>query len=278
MAMKYGISTIVGLARLRNLKEKVLPESYLSLLDYSTWLASKYGFKIIEITPSAPLTADVLSRFKGEIKEKIGKFETICHLPSGEINICALNPQVREASVAETKKLIDLAKEMGIGKVSMHPGCYAAMPDTYALLGQQLRTDAQESIFDIFKHCRSNGLELCLENLPFNEPFFQRPDEFKPFVAKGVGILIDAAHAVTAGVDPNEFISVHRGNISEVHLVDGFKGKMDVHYALGAGELNYSSFLDELKKASYNGPVILELKSEEDLVASLNILTRDGYL
>ncbi len=276
--MDYGISMSVCLAKAKELAVgNDLNKTYLNFLDYFTAFASKNGFKTIEIASFPPFDADVLNQIKGEIKEKIKNFETIYHLPSWEINICALNPSVRKASVDETKKLIDLAKYLGIKKVSMHPGCYMAMSDLYVLLGQQVKYVAQKSILDIFEHCKNNGIELCLENLPGNEPFFQKPEEFETIIGKGVSMLVDTAHAVTSNIDPVDFVRKFCSKISEVHLVDGFRGQTDLHHALGTADVNYPAFLDELIKINYKGPIILELKSEKDVHDSLDILKKKGY-
>lgn len=276
--MNYGISISTCFAKAKELmKGRDLRRNYLNLLDYFTTFASKNNFKIIEIVSFPPFDADVLLEIKDDIKGRIANFETSYHLPSWEINICAINPYVRKASIDETKRLIDLAKELGIKKVAMHPGCYASMPDVYALLGQQVKNTAQNSILDIFEYCQGKKIELCIENLPFSEPFFQRPEEFELFIDKGIGMLVDTAHAVTSGIDPVNFIRKFGNKVSEVHLVDGFKGKEDMHYTLGVGEVDIPTFLDELVEIKYGGSVILELKSEKDVLDSLNALKKKGY-
>lgn len=276
--MNFGISMSVCFAKAREfMKERDLSKAYLNLLNYFTDFASKNNFKIIEIASFPPFDADVLYKIKDEIKKSTAGFEVIYHLPSWEINIGALNSAVRKTAVGETKKLVDLAKELGIKKVSMHPGCYTAMPDVYALLGPQVRAAAQNSVLDIFSYCKNKNLELCIENLPFDEPFFRKPEEFEIFMEKGIGLLVDTAHATTSEVNPVDFVRRFTSKISEVHLVDGFKGKKDTHYALGTGEVNCAEFLDELARIKYKGPVIFELKSEKDLADSIAFLKKQGY-
>lgn len=278
MKMNFGLSMSICFGRAREYgKEKNIGKTYLRLLDYFLNFALKNEIKIIEIGSFPPFDAGVLEKIKSETKRRIEKFKTIYHLPSWEINICAINSGVRKASLQETKKLIKFAKDIGIKRLSLHPGCYTAMPDIYALMTQQVKSIAKETILDIFEKCRNNGLELAIENLPFNEPFFQKPEEFEPFIERGIGMLIDTAHAVTSGVDPIDFVKKFQKKISEVHLVDGFKGKKDIHYALGMGELDYLSFLKELAKIKYKGPIILELKSEKDFFKTLNILKKTKY-
>lgn len=276
--MNLGLSISICFEKAGEYAKSVnLLEIYTGMLDFLTKVASENNLKIIEIASVPPFDSNFLGQIKDEIRKRLEKFETLYHLPSWEINICALNPEVRRVSVDETKKLIDLAKELGIKKVSMHPGCYAAMPDTYSMLGQQVRAVAEKTIPEIFGYCVKNDIELCIENLPVTEPFFQRPDEFEPFVEKGIGMLVDTAHAVTAGVDPIDFVRKFGKRISEVHLVDGFRGKQDIHYPIGTGEVNYRAFLDELKRIEYEGPVILELKSEKDVVDSIDVLRKSGF-
>ncbi len=247
-------------------------------LEHLTNFASENEFKAIELVSFPPFDAYVLEQITDEIKGKIKKFNASYHLPAWEINIGALNHSIREVSVDETKKLIDLSGNLGIKKVSMHPGSFASFPELYTLLNRQVNLIAQKSVFDIFEYCKNKNIDLTIENLPFGEPLFQKPEDFELFTKKGIGMLLDTAHAVTANVDPMEFIKKFGNRISEIHLVDGFKGQPDIHYALGTGDVNYVAVLDELQRIKYKGPIILEMKSENDVVASLNLLKKKAYL
>lgn len=260
------------------MEEPNLCKVYINLVDYFTKLCVENGFRIIEIGAFPLFDADVLNKMKDDIRQKIAAFDKTYHLPSWEINVCSIHPAIRDAALTETKKQVELASHLGIAKFSMHPGCYAAMPDTYQLLEREVRDIARKSVSDIFEFCRERDLDLSIENLPFNEPFFRRPQEFEGFVSEGMGMLLDTAHSVTSGVDPVDFIKIFGNKISEVHLVDGFKHKRDIHYAIGTGEVKYVEVLDELEKANFDGPIILELKSQDDLFKTMAILKEKGYL
>jgi len=279
MTMNIGISFSVCYAEAVELiNDKDPCNIYLSLLDYFTGFASNNGFKLIEIISFPPFDSFILNKITAEIKERIENFDTIYHLPSWEINISAINPFVRRVSIEETKRLIDLAEILDIDMVSMHPGCYASMPDIYRFAKEQVRMISRQSIYEIFEYCRGKGIDLCLENLQFNEPFYRKPDEFKPFIEKGIGMLLDTAHAVTSGINPIDFVERYENRVCEVHLVDGFKGKMDKHYPLGTGEVDYVSFLNDLQRRGSNVKIILELKSEQDIITSLDLLQKNRFI
>lgn len=279
MALQYGISLSLCQNKIKEfLQEANLSQAYVNTLEYFVDFASANGFKLIELTSFPPLNANALNQIKTGIREKIKHFETICHLPSWENNICALNPDIRKVSIEETKKLIDIASDLGITKISMHPGFFTCMPEIYTLFEEQVKNIARKVIFDILKYCQNKNIQLCLENLPNPEPLFRKPEEFESFVEQGVGLLLDTAHAVTSGVDPIDFIKKFGNKIVEVHLVDGFKGKPDIHYPLGKGEVDYVAVLNQLQKIKSQAPVILELKSEKDTIESLKVLKKKKYL
>ncbi len=259
-------------------KEKDIAGSYLNSLQYFTDFAKENNFKTIEIISFPPFDSNILREIQDNIKNTIKGFDTSYHLPIGEINICALNPDIRKAAINETKNMIDLAEKLNINKTPIHPGSYASMPDIYKLMEHETKKIAEQAITDIHTHSKRKNIELCIENMPFNEPFFHHPDELKPFTEKGINILIDTAHAITSNINPIEFINQFENKISEIHLVDGFKNKPDTHHPLGTGDLNYTAFLDRLKETRFKNPIILETKSEPDINHSVKLLEEKGYL
>ena len=154
----------------------------------------------------------------------------------------------------------------------MHPGCFTAMPDMYLLMKKQVKEIAEKSILEIFDYCRVRGMELSIENLPRNEPFFQTPEEFEPFVEKGIGLVLDTVHAYVSNVEPTEFIRRFGARITEVHLTDGVKSDPISHYPLGAGEVDCLGILDELMRADFEGSIILEVGGKENVIRSKEFL------
>lgn len=260
-------------------EEKDIAKAYLNVLSDFAGFVKENGFEIIEMTTISLIGARVLSKLVSDIKRVIAGFRMVTyHLPLGEINISALHSGIRKQAVEETEKQIDLCQGIGIDKVVMHPGCFAAMPDIYLLVKHQARETAKKSIFEVFDYCKKRNIELSIENLHRNEPLFQTPEEFEPFIEGGLRMVVDTVHAFQAKVDPVDFMKKFRGKISEVHLTDGVWEDPVTHYPLGAGEVDCVSLLEELEKIDFGGRLILEVESKEDLIRSKEFLREKGYL
>ncbi len=287
MTRQLGLSTSICAGEIKRaareidwLSEDDLVRSYLALLDEFTGFAVENGFAIIEIEWGFSLvSAGRLAPFVGQIKGAVRRFDTVCcHLPLGEINISALNSEIRRYAIEETKRHIDLCEELGIRSLVMHPGSFAAMPDRYSLLAGQTRRTARESVLDIHAYCERKGMELSLENLHCNEPFFRTPDEFEPFIQAGMGMALDTLHACSAGVDPADFIARFGRRITEVHLTDGIGGDPLSDCPVGGGAVDCAGVLRKLAEIEFDGPIVLEVLSREALIESKAFLQRKGCL
>jgi sugar phosphate isomerase/epimerase len=286
MTGRLGLSTSTCAGEIKKatpgidwLSEDDLARSYLVLVDDFAKFAADNGFAVIEMELGFSLiSAGRLAPFVGQIKEAIRPFDTVCcHLPLGEINISALNPEMRRHAVEETKRHIDLCEELGIRNLVMHPGSFAAMPDRYSLLADQTRRTARESVLGIRAYCDRKGMELSLENLHRNEPLFHAPDEFEPLVQEGTGMVLDTLHAFSAGVDPLDFIARFGRQLTEVHLTDGIGGDPFSDCAVGRGDVDCLAVLHRLAEIEFGGRIVLEVLSKEAVIDSKEFLRRHGY-
>jgi sugar phosphate isomerase/epimerase len=260
--------------------QKQLLKGYLNLLDDFAKFVLENGFDIIEIEFGfSIICAELLVPSLDELKAIISPFRAVsCHLPLGEVNIAALHSTMRREAVAETKRHVDLCEELGIRTLVMHPGCFGATPDRYALLEKQTRQIAEQSVFEIADYAREKNMELSIENLHSGEALFRKPQEFEPFIRKGLGIALDTVHAFVSGVNPLDFIARFGKKITEVHLTDGVAGDSYAHYPVGAGMVDCIAVLRKLDEIGYDGNIILEVPSKDALLQSKKFLQRNGYL
>ena len=284
---QFGVSTSICAGDARRvasgdykLSEKDIVRGYMSLLEDFASFSLENRFENIEIEFGFSLIgARRLFQSVEKLKEIIRPFRTVsCHLPIGEINISAVNALVRRNAIAETKRHIDLCIELGISKLVIHPGSFASMPDRYLLLEGATREIARHSVFEIYRYCNRRDIELSIENLHCNEPFFQEPDEFEPFIRRGIGMTLDSVHAFSSGVDPLDFIRKFGKKVTEVHLTDGVKGDPFADCPVGSGMVDCLGILQALEETGFDGMVILEVLSRESLVKSRKFLEGRGYL
>jgi sugar phosphate isomerase/epimerase len=253
---------------------------YLSLLDDFARFVHENGFDTVEIEFGfSIISAELLILLLAELRAIIRPFRTVsCHLPLGEVNIAALHSTMRREAIVETKRHIDLCGELGISKLVMHPGCFGATPDRYALLEQQTRQIAERSVFEIAGYCKKVHMELSIENLHRAEALFREPEEFEPFIRKGIGMTLDTVHAFVSGVNPVDFITRYGKKIREVHLTDGIASDSYAHYPVGTGMVDCIAVLQKLEEIDYDGRIILEVNSQKALIQSKMFLKEKGYL
>ena len=251
----------------------------LRVLEDFTEFVLGNDFEIIEMGSPSIVPAETLISVAGDIKKRVSQFGVVnYHLPFGELNIASFHTGIRKVAVEETKRCIDLCEQIGVNKVTMHPGNFLAMPDGYLQMKEWARAIAENSILEIFHYCRSKNIELALENLPRNNALFQKPEEFEPFVEKGIGLVLDTVHAYVSNVEPIDFIRKFGAGITSVHLTDGVKSNPISHYPVGTGEVDCIGILNELQKVHFDGEIILEVNSKEDLIKSKEFLEQKSYM
>jgi sugar phosphate isomerase/epimerase len=251
----------------------------LRVLEDFTEFVLGNDFEIIEMGSPSIVPAESLISVAGDIKKGVSQFRVVnYHLPFGELNIASFHTGIRKVAVEETKRCIDLCQQIGVNKVTMHPGNFLAMPDGYLQMKEWARAIAENSILEIFHYCRLKNIELALENLPRNNALFQKPEEFEPFVEKGIGLVLDTVHAYVANVEPIDFIRKFGAGITSVHLTDGVKSNPISHYPVGTGEVDCIGILNELQKVHFDGEIILEVNSKEDLIKSKEFLEQKSYM
>ena len=287
MNRQFGVSTCLCTGQVATLARGVgrpsqeqLLKGYIGLLHDFARFVLENGFDTIEIEFGfSIISAELLLPLISELRAIIRPFRAVsCHLPLGEVNIAALHSTMRREAIAETKRHIDLCGELGISVLVMHPGCFGATPDRYALLEKQTRQIAERSVFEIASYCKKNHMELYVENLHRNEALFREPGEFEPFVRKGIGLTLDTVHAFVSGVNPLDFITKYGKKITEVHLTDGVVSDSYAHYPVGTGMVDCMAVLRKLDEIGYDRSIILEVNSKDALLQSKKFLKQKGYL
>jgi sugar phosphate isomerase/epimerase len=249
---------------------------WLKIIEDFTKFSRKMGFETIELVSTPLIIGDLLLEHSGEIKQIISGFKEVTyHLPSGEINMSALLPRIREVALDEVKKHITLCSTLGINKAVIHPGSFASMPDEYALLGELVTPIVVKNLLEVNKYALEQGITLSLENLHSQEPLFQNPDELALVIKEtGLGFCLDSAHSFVCKIDPIRFIGKFINLIGEVHLAGGDWKYPLRHYPV---DFRCLKILGALVSIGFQGPVIIEVGSEKDVDKSMTFLEKNGY-
>jgi len=234
--MKFGLSTVVyepkflKLAMIRKDWEKL----YLEYLDSGTKLASRLGFKIIEVSGLFFNAHEILPPIIKQIKDKLKPFKQVSwHTP------------IKFISVQAMKECILIGKKVGAKKIVIHPHFLSLTPGFKESTSKKIleviksfKESKLEEILELIKFCKKQNLIPCMENLPTEVPKYNRPEEFDFLVKKGAYLTVDTGHAITVNVDPVSFLERFGKKVRNIHLQDGLAGMPDEHYALGDGEID----------------------------------------
>ena len=191
------------------------------------------------------------------------------HAPFNDINIASLNESVREMSVIELIKIMNMASELDIKTVTIHPGLYSMVVSG---LEERSVMAAKRSLRTLDRMAQECGVRLCVENMPGFRFFLGQTAEQMSELLEGTNlpICLDIGHANTTG-QLNEIIDTLGSRIMNVHIHDN-DGKQDQHLTIGEGTVDFDDCLKRL--SSYGGRYIIECKTLESGSESQDRLSR----
>ncbi len=191
------------------------------------------------------------------------------HAPFNDINIASLNESVREMSVIELIKIMNMASELDIKTVTIHPGLYSMVVSG---LEERSVMAAKRSLRTLDRMAQECGVRLCVENMPGFRFFLGQTAEQMSELLEGTNlpICLDIGHANTTG-QLNEIIDTLGNRIMNVHIHDN-DGKQDQHLTIGEGTVDFDDCLKRL--SSYGGRYIIECKTLESGSESQDRLSR----
>lgn len=206
---------------------------------------------------------------KEEIKDALSTsdIDIRVHAPLNDINIASINPRIREVSIEEVKKTIQMASMIDAEVVTVHPGLYSPLSHS---LDSVLKI-SKESLKEVKKTAEEFSVTLAVENLPeMWITFCSEPEEIEELVKDvGLALCLDIGHAYIAEA-LEDFFELDLNPIN-VHLHDNH-GKEDVHLPLGQGDIDLKRVLEAL--SDYKGGFVIEGRDMEGLIESRDYLTK----
>jgi len=166
---------------------------------------------------------------------------------------------VRRAAVEETKRCLEIFSAIGVKWMNLHPDRHAPFHSRQFIIGQNLK-----SIGELIPTARNLGVGLMIENVPGEFNSREQLAEILDAIPE-VGLHLDIGHCnlqVPANTSV-ELITHYGPRVRHVHLHDNKGGYADLHLPLGAGSLDYRAALRALQTTGYDGPITLEVFSED---------------
>ncbi len=269
----------IGTSFLLNFKENI------SIFDFIK-KSHKMGLQVVELVAEPPYcfieSIDEITR--AEIKEFAKKFviELTVHSVFSDINIAAINENMRNFSLQQIKNSIDFAVDIGAKIVTIHPGDFGAIGASYPKITQERNV---KSIAELTKYASERDVIVGLENMPIM-PMNQLEDAISPHNILKIVNTIDSAnlritwdvgHSHTTKYSFDEFFNSFKDHVVHFHLHDNLgpiEGWCDTHLEVGKGTINWKSFCEQISVLNTDITMVFELDTWEKIKNSFEIIKK----
>ena len=211
-----------------------------------------------------------LPDIKQELKELLetSNVKVSIHAPYSDVNLAAFDPATRKYSIDLFLEIFEIASELDIDVVTIHPGHIGPIQSYDKARVEKL---TRKSLEEISSHAREFSTTIALENMPdMRGTICRTADEMKRMLdSLDIRMCLDVGHANIAG-QMRELLDLGP-QFSNVHVHDN-DGTKDQHLELGKGNIDFGEVVSGL--GGYSGNFIIEARSPdmESAVRSKNYL------
>jgi sugar phosphate isomerase/epimerase len=248
------------------------------LEDYLKW-AAQNGFSHIEIDGTLPSNLPdqfTKSRVRS-IRDLADHLEiTLSYHTSYAINLAEPFRELREAGTDLVGRCIDLSEKLEANWVTVHPGYKVGWSDQKS----ERLTYFNESLNQLLQIAENYGISIAVENLNrliqgeiyyLGDCFNELDNIFASSSSKLLKMALDFGHAnLNEGID--KYLRKYPQRIICTHIHDNAGRGVDEHLPLGKGSVNWEETCKVIKEVDYNGPLCLEVYSDEAKVAGMKLL------
>ncbi len=223
-------------------------------------------------------------RYFRQLLDQLGLRATV-HATMYDINLATLNPYLHRANIQCYKKFIEMAARVGAEILVVHDGhlpleyAHHAQKDQYLEKAREALGNALVALGD---HGERHGVTIALENAPpasYHASLIWNAENHGAFLQQlnhpAVGALVDIAHAALHQLDVPAYLQAIRPYLVEIHAHNNH-GQQDDHLGLHEGVIDYRTLLR--LDAFHQVPVIMEIKSYPDIMATLQWLVQEGLV
>lgn len=181
--------------------------------------------------------------------------EFAVHAPFAGINIALESKYLLNAMLRRLKASIINAAALECSMWIFHPGMRSAISGFYP--GEDWLRNLENSRM-LFRFAKEHGVRAGIENImgPFVLKSVLDFERFYNEIGDEIGFVLDTGHANLTG-EVDSFLRAFPDRLVHVHAHDNL-GQSDQHLGIGYGSINWKSFAELMKKASFDGIVIVE--------------------
>ena len=238
---------------------------------------AQLGFDYLELAMDAPMAQhSIIAANKAAISSALqaNGLGLVCHLPTF-VSTADLTESLRKASIAEMRRSLDVAAELGARKVVLHPSITSGL-GVFVL--DTVRGYANEFLAEMVAAAQAMSMTICLENMFPRYMMGVEPGEFEAIfkLFPTLKMTLDTGHANIAGERTNRLMRLVEqfgSQIGHLHFSDNL-GKRDDHLAVGQGTVNFAELVQRLKEIGYDQTITLEIfdKDRQMLVRSRDLI------
>jgi sugar phosphate isomerase/epimerase len=234
------------------------------------------GADFVEIAMEGPGgSAEILMKKRKQIMKLLKCFDApaIAHTPYyTELGTPFEN--IRIAWVAEGKRMIDIAKALGMHNIVFHLFC-SGMFICQDKSKKWVINNFIKSYKELAKYGKKNSVNVAVEN---SRSGIGSYEDVKYILSKtpNLNFTLDIGHAFARGgmKDIEKFIKGFGKKIEHIHIHDNH-GTSDEHLPLGEGKIDFRKVVKFLKQINYDKTITIEtFTSNAAKKKSLNIIKR----
>lgn len=234
--------------------------------------AHAHGFKWVELMFEHHTSPSFLSEDEIKAIKRVASNHEIklrAHIPFIQ-SVVNFNPEFMSLTKKLVFKSMEFCKIAGIGILTFHP------PYAYFKPLENVYKKIEKKAFEKYiKKAKEFGVVLALENLPQHQCPMNPLDELKRYFAAypDLRFTFDIGHWNTFKEKESflTYLKEFKNKLVNIHVHDN-DGEADKHWAIGAGNINWTIFFKCLKAIGYKGPLILEHIKKEDFLTSKKML------
>jgi sugar phosphate isomerase/epimerase len=227
---------------------------------------ARLGFDYFELAMDPPMAHySILSAKRRDITRALQEngLGLVCHLPTF-LSTADLTPSLRQASVNEMHRSLEVAALLGAAKVVLHPSTAGGMG---AFVLDTVKGYAFDFLSQMVDAAAPLSITICLENMFPRNRLGVDPEDFEEFFKAfpSLRMTLDTGHA---NIDDRrgrrlKGLATRFGRrIGHLHISDN-RGKMDDHLAVGQGTVRFADLVRHLKSAGYDEAVTLEVFDQD---------------
>jgi sugar phosphate isomerase/epimerase len=168
-------------------------------------------------------------------------------------------PELREWAIKESERCLEIFHQLGTQKMNLHPFTRVSLHRREWIIERNI-----EAFKRVNERAKELGIKLMVENMP---KIAHDVEDLKPIFDSipDLGFHLDVGHAnLNTKYNITSELLEHFGYILEhVHISDNKGGEDDLHLPLGAGMIDWTKIVEELKNFGYDGTITLEIFSQD---------------